>query len=152
MNDIQRYVTELPLEARTFFSLVDATARLIGFSEKYWSSKGLNGARIRLLVEIAKAGGTILPSDLAARIGVTRANISVLLVPLEEAGYLTSSDHPEDGRKRIIVLAPEGERLLRDVLPGNRSVIASRMEALNDEEKVQLLTLLGKLQKGTATS
>jgi DNA-binding MarR family transcriptional regulator len=150
MKDIQQYVTELPLEARTFFALVDATARMIGFSEKYWASKGLNGARIRLLVEIAKAGGTILPSVLAARIGVTKANISVLLGPLEQLGYITSASHPEDGRKRTIVLSPEGESLLWDVLPGNRAVTAARMEGLNDQEKMQLLGLLGKLQKGTA--
>jgi DNA-binding MarR family transcriptional regulator len=151
MRDIQQYVTELPLESRMFFSLVDATARLIGFSEKYWSSKGLNGARIRLLVEIAKAGGTILPSVLASRIGVTKANISALLVPLEKLGYLASSDHPEDGRKRMIVLTPVGESLLWDVLPGNRSVIAARMKGLKEEEKRQLIALLGKLQEGERT-
>ncbi|QJD86096.1 MarR family winged helix-turn-helix transcriptional regulator [Cohnella herbarum] len=150
MKNIQQYVTELPLEARTFFTLVEATARLIGQSEKYWASQDLNGARIRLLVEIAKSGGKILPSVLASRIGVTKANISLLMGPLEQLGYITIASDPEDGRKKTIVLSPEGESLLWEVLPGNRSVIATQMESLNDEEKMQLLALLGKLQKGTA--
>lgn len=147
MKDIQKYVTEQPLESQTFFALVDATAKLVGASEKYWFSKGLNGARIRLLVEIAKAGGSILPSMLAAKIGVTKANISVLLVPLEQQGYIRSSTHPEDGRKRRIILTPEGENLLWGELPGNRAVIGKEMAGLNEAEMRQLLLLLNKLQK-----
>ncbi|GGD96211.1 MarR family winged helix-turn-helix transcriptional regulator [Paenibacillus nasutitermitis] len=148
MSDIQDYVINQPLETQTFFALVDATARLVGVSEKYWHSRGLNGARIRLLVEIAKAGGSILPSTLANEIGVTRANISVLLVPLEKDGYIESSGHPEDGRKRRIVLAEKGERLLREELPGNRKVIASQMKGLNEEQMHELLRLFRKLQGG----
>ncbi|WP_409344642.1 MarR family winged helix-turn-helix transcriptional regulator [Paenibacillus sp. MBLB4367] len=149
MTTIQQYVTQHSLEVQTFFAMVDTTARMIGYSEKYWFSKGLNGARIRLLVEIAKEGGSILPSALASRIGVTRANISVLLVPLEEQGYIRVSSHPEDGRKRRIVLTPEGESLLWDVLPGNRDVIAEKMKVLDDAEMRQLLALFKKMTEGT---
>ncbi|MFC4307092.1 MarR family winged helix-turn-helix transcriptional regulator [Cohnella boryungensis] len=148
MIDIQKYVTEQPLGTETFFALVETTALLISFSEKYWASLGLNGARVRLLTEMAKAGGTILPSELAARIGVTKANISVLLVPLEKKGYISISSHEEDGRKRTIVLTPKGESLLWDVLPGNRSVVGNRMEGLSQEEQQQLIALLSKLRAG----
>lgn len=146
MKDIQQYVTRQPVEVETFFELVDATARLIGISEKYWHSLGWNGARIRILVEIAKAGGAMLPSALAGRIGVTRANISVLLAPLENMGYIRSSGHPEDGRKRSVVLTEAGERLLMEALPGNRAVIAEQMSRLSGAELKQLSELLAKLQ------
>ncbi|RAV23325.1 MarR family winged helix-turn-helix transcriptional regulator [Paenibacillus contaminans] len=145
MKSIREYVSKHPLEVQTFFAMVDATSRLIGHSEKYWSSKGLNGARIRLLVEIAKEGGSILPSVLADRIGVTRANISVLLVPLEEQGYIQITGHPEDGRKRSIALTPEGENLLWAELPGNREVIAKNMSMLDETEMRHLLSLMSKL-------
>ncbi|MBM7569496.1 MarR family winged helix-turn-helix transcriptional regulator [Paenibacillus sacheonensis] len=147
MTDIQDYVKEQPLEVRTFFALVETTAALVGASEKYWSANGTNGARIRILVEIAKAGGSILPSELAARIGVTKANISVMLIPLEELGYVRSSSHPEDGRKRTVALSPDGERLLSDLLPGNRATIVSRMKGLEEAEMIQFLALLTKLQR-----
>ncbi|TVX96677.1 MarR family winged helix-turn-helix transcriptional regulator [Cohnella terricola] len=146
MDVLQRYVSQQPLEVETFFAMVDTTAELIGNSEKYWSSRGINGARIRILVEIAKAGGTILPSVLAVRIGVTKANISVLLVPLEQQGYIRSISDPKDGRKRRILLSDEGEKLLLDVLPGNRAVIAKRMENLDADKLKLLLSLLRKLQ------
>jgi len=146
MTDIYKYVNDQPVEVQAFFALVDTTARLIGVSEKYWSSKGLNGARIRILVEIAKAGGSMLPSVLASRIGVTKANISVLLVPLEQLGYIRCTSHPDDGRKRTVVLTPEGESLLWDVIPGNRAVISGQLDRLNEAEMQQLILLLGKLQ------
>ncbi|MEK8132115.1 MarR family transcriptional regulator [Paenibacillus filicis] len=148
MKKIQEYVNNHSLEVQAFFALVDTTARLIGISEKYWHSLGLNGARIRLLVEIAKEGGSVLPSTLAGRIGVTKANISVLLGPLEQLGYIRSSSHPEDGRKRRIELSPEGERLLWEVLPGNREIIADQMKSLGESELRQLLAALHTLQKG----
>lgn len=145
---IQKYVLQQPLEVQAFFTLVDTTAELVGTSEKYWASKETNGARIRILVEIAKAGGAILPSSLAERIGVTKANISVLLIPLEKAGYIRSFDHPGDGRKKMIELSSEGEKLLEDLLPGNRATITDRMKVLNENEMHVLISLLGKLQRG----
>lgn len=149
IQDIRQFATRQPLETQAFFALVDTTAKLIGESEKYWQSVGINGARVRLLAEIAKAGGSMLPSALASVIGVTKANISVLLVPLKEAGYVEESEHPEDGRKKRIALTPEGEALLRDALPGNRAVIADRMSGLNEAELRQLMTLLGRLREGS---
>ncbi|MCC3376276.1 MarR family winged helix-turn-helix transcriptional regulator [Cohnella sp. REN36] len=146
MTDIQQYVTRQPLEVETFFAMVDATAALVGVSERYWHSQGLNGARIRILVEIAKAGGAILPTDLAARIGVTKPNVSVLLAPLEEAGYIRSSSHPDDGRKRRIQLTTEGERLLFEKLPGSRAVVSGRMDRLSQAELRQLRELCAKLR------
>lgn len=144
---IQKYVTKQPLEVQTFFAMVDTTAHLVAASEKYWVSKNLNGARIRILVEIAKAGGNILPSVLAGRIGVTKANISAMLIPLEQLGYIHTASHPEDGRKRRIILSAEGERLLHDVMPGNRETITENMKSLDEEELQQLLSLLHKLRK-----
>ncbi|RCX15386.1 DNA-binding MarR family transcriptional regulator [Fontibacillus phaseoli] len=145
--NIQKYVTEQPLEVRAFFALVDTTAHLVAASEKYWASKSLNGARIRILVEIAKAGGNILPSVLAGRIGVTKANISAMLIPLEQLGYIHTSSHPEDGRKRRIFLSPEGERLLLEEMPGNRETVAENMKSLDETEMKQLLSLLHKLHR-----
>ncbi|OXS52901.1 MarR family transcriptional regulator [Cohnella sp. CIP 111063] len=147
MDVLQRYVSRQPLEVEAFFAIVDTTAELVGVSEKYWSSLGLNGARIRILVEIAKAGGSILPSVLAARIGVTKANISVLLIPLEQQGFTRSAADPQDGRKRRVLLTESGEKLLLDVLPGNRAVVSERMNGLDEEEIELLMSLLRKVRR-----
>ncbi|MGG4145487.1 MarR family transcriptional regulator [Paenibacillus algorifonticola] len=148
MKDLQQYVLDLPLHNSVFFSLIETTARLVEVSEKYWQSKGLNGARMRLLVEIMKAGGTILPSMLAAKIGVTKSNISLLLIPMESDGYIRREPHPKDGRKSVISITNEGQSLLLQHLPENRQGIAEKMQALEEHELYQLLALLTKLKKG----
>lgn len=56
MDALQKYVLELPLHNEVFFAMVGATAHAVAVSEKYWQAQGLNGARIRVLVEIAKHG------------------------------------------------------------------------------------------------
>ncbi|MFD2329226.1 MarR family winged helix-turn-helix transcriptional regulator [Cohnella sp. GCM10020058] len=147
MDDLQKYALEQPPGVHAFFALVETTADLIAASERYWQSHDLNGARIRILVEIAKAGGSLLPSALAERIGVTKANISVLLVPLASEDLVRIDDDPNDGRKRRVTLAAAGERLLRDKLPGNREVIGRRMDRLSEAETRQLLDLLAKLRE-----
>jgi len=147
-NNLQQYVLDMPLHNEVFFALVETTAKLVDVSEKYWQSKGVNGARIRILVEIMKAGGTLLPSTLAANIGVTKANISLLLSPLENEGLLCRQPHPKDGRKSVISITREGQSLLLQHLPENREAIAQRMRALNELELNQLLSLLNKLKKG----
>ncbi|MNS75790.1 putative HTH-type transcriptional regulator [compost metagenome] len=148
MKDLQEYVIDLPLHNLVFFTLVETTAKLVDVSEKYWQSKGLNGARIRILVEIMKEGGTLLPSTLAKKIGVTKSNISLLLSPLENEGYIRREPHPEDGRKWVISITREGQNLLLQYLPENRQGITEKMQVLEDQELTQLLALLNKLKKG----
>ena len=148
MDDLQKYVLELPLANEVFFALVGATAGTVAVSEKYWQAQGLNGARIRVLVEIAKHGGSILPSLLAERIAVTKANISLLLTPLEKDGYIARAAHAQDGRKTIISLTEAGKRLLLEQLPGNREAVAAVMNRLDEPELHLLLELLNKLVRG----
>ncbi|WP_245648212.1 MarR family winged helix-turn-helix transcriptional regulator [Paenibacillus borealis] len=149
MDELQKYVLELPLPNEVFFAMVSATANTVAVSEKYWQAQRLNGARIRVLVEIAKHGGTILPSLLAERIGVTKANISLLLTPLEKDGYINRADHALDGRKTVISITETGRKLLSEQLPGNREAVANVMKRLNETELHQLLGLLNKLSEHT---
>ncbi|MBY9080293.1 MarR family transcriptional regulator [Paenibacillus sp. HN-1] len=147
IEDMRGGLPDQPLHSEVFFMLVETTAKLVEVSEKYWQAQGTNGARIRILVELLKEGGTLLPSALARKIGVTKANISLLLIPLEQDGYIRRQPHPEDGRKTVIILTDEGHSLLLRHLPANRETIAHSMQALNDQELHQLLSLLARLKK-----
>lgn len=147
MDNLQSYVLNQPLSTEAFFTLVEATANVVAVSEKYWQSHGLNGARIRVLVEIAKHGGTMLPSMLAGKIGVSKANISLLLLPLEKEGWISRASHASDGRKSVISITDDGRALLTEHLPQNRQVVGEVMKQLDDGELVQLMTLLGKLNR-----
>lgn len=147
MDDLQRYVMEQPLYTEAFFTLVEATSNVVAVSEKYWQNQGLNGARIRVLVEIAKHGGTMLPSVLAEKIGVTKANISLLLLPLEKDGLISRASHATDGRKSVISITGSGRALLKEHLPENRQAVAEVMKRLDEEELLELMSLLHKLNR-----
>ncbi|WP_018886011.1 MarR family winged helix-turn-helix transcriptional regulator [Paenibacillus massiliensis] len=147
MKDLQDFVTDLPLQQQVFFTLVETTAKLVDVSEKYWQSQGLTGARIRILVEIMKEGGTVLPTMLAHKIGVTKANISLLLSPMEQDGLIHRAPHPTDGRKWVVSITGEGQRLLLLHLPENRQRIAEGLQGLDEGELEQLLLLLAKLKR-----
>ncbi|MBM6996629.1 MarR family transcriptional regulator [Paenibacillus sp. DXFW5] len=146
MEELQDYVMQQTLPMQVFFTLVEATAKLVEVSEKYWHSIGQNGARVRILVEIMKEGGQLLPSLLAQKIGVTKANISLLLTPLEKDGLIRRTSHPTDGRKSVISITIEGQSFLLNHLPGNRSTVTEKLKVLTDDELKQLAGLLNKLK------
>ena len=147
MKDLQDFVTDLPLQQQVFFALVEATAKLVDVSEKYWQAQGLTGARIRILVEIMKEGGTVLPTTLAHKIRVTKANVSLLLSPMEQDGLIRRDPHPTDGRKWVVSITGEGQSLLLLHLPENRQRIAEGLKGLDEHELEQLLLLLAKLKR-----
>ena len=48
------------------------------------------------------------PSELAARLGMSKQALNYLLGSLERAGYLERQPHPDDSRSRRIALTPRG--------------------------------------------
>ncbi|MDH6368560.1 DNA-binding MarR family transcriptional regulator [Paenibacillus sp. PastF-3] len=48
----------------------------------------------------------------------------------------------------MISITGEGQRLLLEHLPGNRQVVAERMQGLDEQELRQLIILLEKLSNG----
>jgi DNA-binding MarR family transcriptional regulator len=55
------------------------------------------------------------PTEVAARLGITKQSVNDLLSHLEDRGYAERTPDPADGRARIIRLTPEGQRLRRVV-------------------------------------
>jgi DNA-binding MarR family transcriptional regulator len=58
------------------------------------------------------AAGPSLPSDLAARLGLTTGATTKVLDRLQEAGYITRSADPADRRRIVITADPEGSAAL----------------------------------------
>ena len=62
--------------------------------------RGLTAAHGRLMAELEPAGTR--PSQLAARLGVTKAAVGQLLEKLEKRGLVVRAPDPEDGRALIV--------------------------------------------------
>lgn len=73
------------------------------------------------------ADGVDMPTELAQRLGITPASVSLTLQRLEQAGYvLLRSDRMRDRRRVWVSLTPCGQRFLEAM---GESLLASKAEA-----------------------
>lgn len=85
------------------------------------------------------------PSELAARLGMSKQALNYLLGSLERAGYIERRPHPDDARAKRIALTPRGlaaGEVIRDAVA---EVEASWSELLGPERFAQLRTMLQEL-------
>ncbi len=98
------------------------------------------------ILEMINSNPGIRPSDVAAAIGVSRANLVPLLAELEKSGFLTRKGDRNDGRAQALHLTAAGEaqlKRLRDVIipledrfaeslgPGGRETLLHLLHLLN---------------------
>ncbi len=92
----------------------------------YWTDEGLQNflsakgwphiTRAQSIVFVNIGEGITRPSEIAARVGVSRQAIHQTLSELVELGYMKLVPDPDDGRAKIIKLTARGERLGHDAV------------------------------------
>lgn len=99
-----------------------------------------------------KDRGACSQIELVEATAVDQATIRGIINRLKERGlvYLSPSDH--DRRKVIISLTPEGQSLLKDVIPKAQLVTELTMDQLNPAEQVAIVYLLKKMGDTTFQS
>ncbi len=102
------------------------------------------------ILEIINCNPGVRPSDVAASIGVSRANLVPLLAELVKAGFITRASDRSDGRAQALHLTPAGDaqlNRLRDVI----TALEDRLAAfLGPDGRETLLQLLHDLNTGAA--
>jgi len=100
------------------------------------------------ICEVVSRNPGIRPSDVAAAIGVKRANLVPLVAALEERGFLTRASASTDRRAQSLHLTPEGESRLahwRSLILPHEARLA---EKLGPGGKGELVALLQSLVRG----
>lgn len=122
---------------------------LEGFGAHY-ARCGTSQGRYMVLMMLDRpcAQEGMLPSELAEKLGVTRATVTGLLDGLEKDGLISRQMHPEDRRAFCIQLTVKGRAFLDHLLPDHYRRIAGLMAHLSDEERRQLIALLAKVAQG----
>jgi DNA-binding MarR family transcriptional regulator len=90
------------------------------------------------------------PSELAAETRMSKQAINYLLAQLEELGYLTRDDDPEDQRSKRIHLTERGHAAARTIRTIVREVEADWEKQLGKKRFGQLRELLVALQPDRA--
>jgi DNA-binding MarR family transcriptional regulator len=100
------------------------------------------------ILEVVNRNPGIRPSDVAAVIGVKRANLVPLVSALEQRGFLSRASSSGDRRAQSLQLTPEGKERLNHwhtlVLPHEDRLA----ERLGPDGRAQLLKLLHALVRG----
>ena len=94
---------------------------------------GVTGGQVTLLIQIHKNRGLGV-RDLAALERMSPAAMSGYVDRLEKAGLVTRAVDPTDGRRQILSVTDEGERVLRSVKKRRTAWLAARLERLSPEE------------------
>ena len=85
------------------------------------------------------------PSELAEKVGVTRATISNMLQRMERDGLVDIRPAEQDGRGKIVNLTQEGRDFMEEILPPHYLRVSKLMEKLTETEQKDLILLLKKL-------
>ena len=100
-------------------------AQLIGLADLWFSKKllaaleasdhkGYGKSDILMLANLDC--GRTFPSELARRIGVSRQAVYKMLKNLEAKGIVALETDSERRNSKVIVITPEGERMIRDAM------------------------------------
>ena len=114
-------------------------------------SEGQFGVLMALWSSAERPGGdgrrALSPAELADHTGVTRATITGLVDTLERDGLVERSPNVDDRRMRAVSLTSRGSGLLREILPEHFRRMAWLMATLDEQERVTLVRLLGKVMQ-----
>lgn len=133
------------LSTRLFFNLLRLGNRLSKDLEvPVRASAGLSFSGYQLLYTL-RTVGPVNPNQLARLASVSTASMSSLLNTLERKGMVVRDPDPDDGRRTIVHLTPEGQDLVEDLHGQNIERERAWSQALSREEAQQLDALVAKL-------
>ncbi len=89
------------------------------------------------VLRVVYDGPAIAPSDLAARMGLTKGAISKLAERLQAKGLLARADHPDDRRGHLLALTATGRALV------------PRLAAIADANDRAFFSVLDAAEKST---
>src|SRR5215475_8755613 len=78
--------------------------------------------------------GPLTPSELAARERIQRPTATRVLARLEEAGLITRTADPADGRSTLITTSPSGHDLVLALRDRKDAYLATRFERLSPDD------------------
>jgi DNA-binding MarR family transcriptional regulator len=102
------------------------------------------------LLQVVPVDRPVRPSEIAARQHVHQSLVTRQVREMEDAGYLTVTANPTDGRSCLVSLTPAGSEELRRLTQVGLDRFASFMDDWKVDEVRALTALLEKLQQSMA--
>jgi MarR family transcriptional repressor of emrRAB len=145
----ERYPKMDPSAMQAAIALARTGSDLLTGFESMLSTYGLSQGRfLTLMVMNRTPEESANPSQLAYRVGVTRSTMTGLLDGLHRDGLIDRTPHNQDRRRLCVRLTRKGRDYLESILPDYYRRAAKLMSNLTDDERMQLVRLLGKVNLG----
>jgi DNA-binding MarR family transcriptional regulator len=104
------------------------------------AADGLSKADYDVLSTLSEVpGGELRLSDLAAWMLWSRTRLSHHVARMQGRGLVDRVETPEDGRGTVVVLAPEGRRVLEEAAPAHVDAVRAHFIDLMTPEQVRVL-------------
>jgi DNA-binding MarR family transcriptional regulator len=111
---------------------------------------GLPASRHAALVSIDRHG-PLTPSELATVERIQRPTATRLIAHLVDAGLVTRTADPQDGRSTLIAITPAGRELLVEVRHARDAYLEQRLDTLTPEDQAALQRAAEILERLLAT-
>lgn len=140
-----------PVAFETYLYLRRFNDELFKALEAHFGRHGLSVARAQVLILLyksciwEKSENGIAPSELAARLGVTRGAMTGMLESMEQDGWIVKSEHPEDRRSLLVKIGRKGITKVEALLPDHFGRISKAMSGLSESEHRKLQQMLRDL-------
>ncbi len=120
----------------------DVQSRILDvLQQKYHLSEG----KFCCLIVLHQNPQGITPSEIAQKIGVTKATVSNMLMRMERDGDICVKQAADDARRKLICLTEKGRNFMDKILPEHYLRVTKLMEKLTEEEQKELTRLLKKM-------
>ncbi len=143
-NDVTQPGGVGPLSGMIGYALRRAQLAVFDTVIKKFAEVDLRPAQYSVLVMLKHRPG-LKQSDIAALLGIQRANFVVLIDALEQRGLAERRPSPRDRRSYALHLTPEGERLLAHANALEAEHEARLEKILGAKGRADLLALLNRL-------
>jgi DNA-binding MarR family transcriptional regulator len=119
---------------------------MIAALERYLGQHKLSQGRFYTLLTLLRfPEKKACPSELAKRIGVTRATLTGFVNGLEKDGLVVREVNREDRRKILVHLTSEGNQKLESVIPEYYRRVRLVLQVLSEEERSQLMAFISQI-------
>lgn len=149
-QDIEKHAEKIkeinPSEVIAMLQVLQAAAEiqhqiLDVLDKEYQISEG----KLQVMINLHQETRGLSPSELADKVGVTRATISIMLKKMVRDGLVQIVPDMIDGRVKKVQLTEKGCRLMEEVLPPHYMRITRLMRKLSEAEQEELIRILNKI-------
>lgn len=130
--------------SKPLFETADTNLAQLFMRAFYWADEGLQNAlkrkgwpsitRAQSLVFVNIGEGVTRPSEIAARVGVTRQAIHQTINELVALGFLKLEPDPHDRRAKVVMYTESGARIGRDAVDALHQIESALSSRIGEDQ------------------